>query len=35
MFVLGAKAATQFLMQFDWEDYKTKQTAMRKEIARN
>jgi NTE family protein len=35
MFVLGAQAATQFLLHFDWEDYKTKQTAMRKEIARN
>lgn len=28
MFVLGAKAATKFLMEFDWEDYKNNRTIM-------
>lgn len=32
MFVLGAQAATQFLMEFDWEGYKQAQSQMRKDI---
>ena len=28
MFVLGAKAATQFLIDFDWQEYKGGRTQM-------
>jgi NTE family protein len=32
MFVRGAKAATEFLISFDWEDYKNDREAMRQEL---
>jgi NTE family protein len=33
MFVLGAKAATEFLINFDWEDYKNKRVKMQAKLA--
>ncbi len=32
MFVLGAKAATQFLLEFDWQEYKNERTAMQQKL---
>ncbi|MDP4262142.1 MAG: patatin-like phospholipase family protein [Bacteroidota bacterium] len=34
MFVRGAKAATEFLMKFDWEGYKDERKDMRKKLLR-
>lgn len=35
LFVKGAEAARDFLVNFDWEDYKTNRDAMRKELLKN
>ena len=35
MFVLGAKAATEFLIQFNWEEYKTARKDMHAELIKN
>ncbi len=32
MFVLGAQAATEFLLNFDWDDYKNGRNEMRKQL---
>ena len=32
MFILGAQAATEFLMKFDWDDYKGARTIMQKKL---
>lgn len=35
MFLKGAKAATEFLLQFDWEAYKEEQAKMRQQIRKD
>jgi NTE family protein len=34
MFALGAKAATEFLLKFDWDDYKQERVGMQRELER-
>lgn len=35
MFVLGAKAATEFLLQFDWKEYKQDRVSMQHELEKD